>query len=216
MPEEPTMNSTPTVLESPRIADVDADQPAPHRCPFWMQYLLISPLRRLLEPTKKLLGPHLEPGMTVVEPGCGFGYCSLPMARMVGPAGKVISLDVEPRAVARLQKRARRAGLQDRVDARTCDPRDLSLADHAGQVDRVVVVHTLHEFEDLPGYLAQFRALLKPSGQLVVVEPRGHVTPEQFDAMMATCRRAGFVELDQPDVGNKRMAALLAPTVHQG
>ena len=42
------------------------------------------------------------------------------------------------------------------------------------------------------------------------MEPRGHVKAEQFDSMMAVCRDAGFVQLDPPDVGKKRLGALLA------
>jgi ubiquinone/menaquinone biosynthesis C-methylase UbiE len=204
------MQTNPIPAEPAPTESEDANLPMPHRCPFWVQYLLISPLRRLLEPAKKLLGAHIEPGMTVVEPGCGFGYFSLPMARMVGPEGRVISLDIEPRAIARLERRARRAGLSERVIARTCEPLDMGIDEYAGQVDRVVVMHTLHELDDLPGHLAQFRALLKPDGRLLVMEPRGHVSPEQFDAMMRCCEQAGFVELDPPDAGRKRLAALLA------
>jgi SAM-dependent methyltransferase len=186
--------------------------PKPHRCPYWVQYMLISPLRRLTEPPNRLVGPYVEPGMTVLEPGCGFGYISLPLARLVGPEGRVISVDVEPRAVARLQRRARKAGLAERIEARACEPRDLGLTEFQGQVDLVTVIHTLHEFEDLPGFLAQVAALLKPDGRLLVVEPGGHVTPEKFAAELATCRQAGFFELDRPDVGGKRRAALLART----
>ncbi|MCP4198891.1 MAG: class I SAM-dependent methyltransferase [Proteobacteria bacterium] len=187
--------------------------PAPHRCPLWVQYLLASPLRKLGESPRKLVGPYVEPGMTVLDPGCGFGYMSLPMARMVGPTGKVLSVDVEARAIVRLQRRGSKAGLAERIDARACAPRDLGLSDFAGQVDLVTVIHTLHEFEDLPGFLAQVANLLKPGGKMLVVEPRGHVKPEQFAAEMACCRQAGFRELDSPDLGRGRIAALLAPPV---
>lgn len=191
--------------------DGSAVMPAPHRCPWWVQYMLISPLRRLLEPPAKLVGPQVEPGMTVLDPGCGFGFISLPLARMVGPEGRVLSVDVEPRAVERLKRRARKAGLADRIDARKCDARDLGLDDLAGQVDLVTVVHTLHEFEDLPGFLAQVATLLKPTGRLLVVEPRGHVTAELFATEMEVCQRAGFRALDPPALGSRRFAALLAP-----
>jgi len=176
-----------------------------------VQYLLISPLRRLAEPPGRLVGPLVEPGMTVVDPGCGFGYLSLPLARMVGPRGRVVSVDVEPRAVTRLRQRAQRAGLAQRIDARACEPRDLGLADYAGAVDLVTVIHTLHEFEDLPGFLAQVARLLGPTGRMLVVEPRGHIRPEHFTAELHCCRRAGFRELDPPDLGRKRLVALLAP-----
>ena len=156
-----------TVLENAHAA-VD-ELPEPHRCPWWMQYVLASPLRRLAEPPNKLVGPYVQAGMTVLDPGCGFGYLSLPLARWVGPEGRVLSVDVEPRAVARLQRRARWEGLAERIEARTCSPRDLGLGAYHGKVDLVTVIHTLHEFEDLPGFLAQVAALLRPAGRMLVV-----------------------------------------------
>jgi len=185
--------------------------PKPHTCPWLMQYLFVSPLRRLLEPPEKLIGPFVRPGMTVVEPGCGFGFVSLELARLVGEEGKVVSVDLEPRAVERLEKRARKAGLTGRMELRSCEPRDLGLADYHGQVDLIAVINTLHEFEDLPGFLDQATVLLKPSGRMLVVEPKGHVKPASFQAELQCCKLAGFGVLDTPEMGKRRMAALLAP-----
>lgn len=185
--------------------------PEPHRCPWMIQYLLASPLRRLHEPPQRLVGPFAKPGMTVVEPGCGFGFVSLELARIVGEKGKVISVDLEARAVKRLKKSARKAGLAGRMEIRSCEPRDLGLTDYEGQVDLIAVIHTLHELEDLPGFLAQAAALLKPSGRLLVVEPKGHVKPTSFQAELACCKLAGFEVLETPEMGKGRMAALLAP-----
>ncbi len=185
--------------------------PEPHTCPWWVQYVLVSPLRRLGEPPATLAGPHVQPGMTVVDTGCGFGYLSIPLARLVGPEGRVVSVDIEPRAVAKLEHRARRAGIANRIDARACTTRDLGLADYEGRVDRVFVIHTLHELADLPGFLGQVTRLLKPGGRLIVVEPRGHVQPEQFSAEIEVCRSNGFRDVEPPAVGKRRMTAVLAP-----
>jgi ubiquinone/menaquinone biosynthesis C-methylase UbiE len=187
--------------------------PAPHRCPWWMQYVLISPLRRLMEPPAALVGPYVQAGMTVLDAGCGFGFASLPLAALVGPSGKVLSVDVEPRAIARLRRRARRAGLADLIDARVCQPRSLGLDDHRGRVDLVAVIHTLHEFEDLPGFLSQVKALLKPSGRLLIVEPKGHVVPADFAAELKACLGAGFREVEPGSIRGRRMTAVLAPPV---
>ncbi len=187
--------------------------PEPHRCPWWVHYLLVSPLRRLTESPEKLVGPFVEPGMTVLDPGCGFGFFTLPLARMVGAQGKVLAVDVEPRVVERMHRRARKAGLAERIDGRTCQLRDLNLAEYEGRVDLVSVIHTLHEFEDLVGFFAQVALLLKPTGRLLVIEPNGHVTTEQFTAELSWCRLAGFRELNAPDLGRKRLAALFAPPV---
>jgi cyclopropane fatty-acyl-phospholipid synthase-like methyltransferase len=47
-----------------------------------------NPIRRLLHNPEKILGPYVKPGMTVMDVGCGMGFCSIAMAKMVGEDGK--------------------------------------------------------------------------------------------------------------------------------
>ncbi len=185
--------------------------PAPHCCPMWVQYLLVSPIRRLLEPADKLIGPYTESGMTVLDLGCGFGYVSLPLAQKVGESGHVICVDVEPRAVKRLKKRAQKAGLAERITTHICTSHNLDLDKYVGEIDLVTVVHTMHEFDDLPEFLQQIKTLLKPSGRLLVIEPPGHVKHDHFAAEIALCCRMGFRKLDLPADAKHKQTALLAP-----
>ena len=60
-------------------------------CPWWAGYILASPLRRLIQDPRSLLAPYVHPGMTVLEPGPGMGFFTLELARLVGPAGRVIA-----------------------------------------------------------------------------------------------------------------------------
>jgi hypothetical protein len=46
---------------------------------------------------------------------------------------------------------------------------------------------------------------------LLFVEPRGHVTREQFAAEMQCCQAAGFREEATPTLGRKQLAALFCP-----
>jgi hypothetical protein len=43
-------------------------------CPWWLGYLLASPLRRLMMDPRKLLAPYVHEGMTVLEPAPGMGF----------------------------------------------------------------------------------------------------------------------------------------------
>ena len=67
-----------------------------HVCPWWGGYFIDNPLRRLLHNPKKILGPYVKPGMTVMEaavknsvPGiaaeCG-GACACATCRLPCPA----------------------------------------------------------------------------------------------------------------------------------
>ena len=72
-----------------------------HRvCPWWIGWLLINPLRRFAHDPDRIVGPYLKPGMLAVDLGCAMGHFSLPMARMVGPAGRVVCIDVQAKMLA--------------------------------------------------------------------------------------------------------------------
>jgi len=66
-------------------------------CPWWLGYVLASPLRRLFLDPVKLLSPYVQAGMTVLEPGPGMGFFTLELARLVGPAGRVVAVDIQPK-----------------------------------------------------------------------------------------------------------------------
>ena len=82
-------------------------------CPWWLGPLLANPLRRLVQDPAAILAPHVREGMTVLEPGCGMGFFSLPLARLVGPGGRVVCVDLQRKMIEGLRRRAKRAGLLD-------------------------------------------------------------------------------------------------------
>ena len=58
-------------MRNPMVSS-DAQTPTAHRvCPWWMGYLLASPVRQLVHRPAEILAAHVGPGMTVLEPGPG-------------------------------------------------------------------------------------------------------------------------------------------------
>ena len=193
--------------------DVTATQEDPpprrvHRCPGWAAPFMASPLRRLFESPEKLLGPWVEPGMTILDVGCATGFFSLPLARMTGDGGRVLCVDVEPRMVRGLVRRARTADLIDRIEPILCGEDDLGLAGHEGTVDLAVALHTLHELPDIGRGLEQITAALKPGGRLLVIEPRGHVSDATWHHELEKARQLGLAVVQELDL-RRRHAALL-------
>lgn len=73
-----------------------------HICPWWLCYSFDNPVRRLFHDPRKMLGGYLKPGMRVLDIGCGMGYFSLAMAKMVGVSGRVIALDLQGKTIEAL------------------------------------------------------------------------------------------------------------------
>jgi SAM-dependent methyltransferase len=149
--------------------------------------------------------------MTVLEPGCGMGYFSLPLARMVGPSGRVVCVDLQPRMVAGLVRRARRAGLSERVEASVCSLGDLGVERWREHIDLVVAIHMVHEVNDPGRLFAQAHDSLRPGGRFLLLEPKGHVSEAGFDDEVATATRAGFAAVARPVVRRSHAVLLSKP-----
>jgi ubiquinone/menaquinone biosynthesis C-methylase UbiE len=158
----------------------------------------------------RILAPLLREGMTVLEPGPGMGFFTLEVARRVGERGRVVAVDLQPRMLAGLRRRAARAGLDGRIETREARRESLGVEDLAGKVDLALALLVVHELPDPGRFFAELRAVLAPGGKVLVVEPRGHVAPASFEASMAAAARAGFRRAPGPKVW-RSLTALLEP-----
>ncbi len=181
----------------------------PHRvCPWWLGYLLASPVRKIAYRPGKLLAPHVRPGMTVLEPGPGMGFFTLELARLAGDSGRVVAVDIQPRMLDRLRRRAAKAGVFDRLDVRLAAPESLGLADLAGAVDFTLVFAMVHEMPDAAGFFREVAQASKPGAHLLLAEPSGHVTASQFAAELQMAADAGFTRVGEPTVRGNHAALL--------
>lgn len=111
----------------------------------------------------------VKPGMTVCDMGCGNGFHTLKLARMVGPSGHVLGVDVQPEMLKLLRERTEKAGLENitPILGSYHDPRLIP-----NSVDLVLLVDVYHEFSHPELMLKAMRESLKPAGQIVLVEFR--------------------------------------------
>ena len=170
-------------------------------CPWWLCYSFDNPLRRLIHDPERLLEPYVKTGMTAVDIGCGMGYFTLGLAKLVGPGGKVIAVDLQGEMLAALGRRARKAGLADRIVLHRCLPDRLGVEEPA---DFVLAFWMAHEVRDKPRFFGEIFSLLKTDGRLLLVEPKFHVTRSSFGRTVEVCRAAGFRLLGGPAVALSR------------
>lgn len=165
---------------------------ADHVCPCWIGYLLISPLRKLVENPDKMMGEYVSPGMTVLEIGPGLGFFSLPLARMVGGKGRVICVDLQPKMLSKLLRRAEKAGLGDRIVTSLCEKNDFGTADLKGTIDFALAMHVIHELPAAAAAFDQIHRAMRPGGRMLFGEPKFHVSESDFAENVRLAEAAGF------------------------
>jgi len=181
----------------------------PHRvCPWWLGYLLVCPLRRRQYDPARILAPYVREGMTVLEPGPGMGFFTLELARLVGASGRVVTVDIQPKMLDRLKRRAARAGLLARLDMRLAQPDSMGLDAVAGTVDFVLAFAMVHEVPSASAFFQQAAQAMKPGARLLLAEPVGHVKPALFDAELASAGEAGLRVSERPAI-RRSLAAVL-------
>lgn len=177
-------------------------------CPWWVGYLLVSPIRRWFEKPEEVLGPHLTSGATALDVGCAMGYFSLPLAEIVGPSGRVICVDLQERMIRSLRRRAARAGVSDRIETRVCSTSSLGLGDLESEVDFALAFAVVHEVPDAERFLAEVADALVSGGRLLIAEPHGHVSREAFEGTTAAAGKAGLLVIDRPEIKRSRAVLL--------
>jgi SAM-dependent methyltransferase len=184
-----------------------------HVCPWWLGFLLVSPLRRLWQDPGKVLAPYVLEGMTVLEPGPGMGFFTLELARLVGPSGRVVAVDIQPRMLAGLKRRAARARLLERLDTRMASADTLGLADLDGGVDFTLAFAVVHELPAVEPFFAEVAKASKAGAGLLFAEPADHVKMPGFEAELQAATRAGFELAGRPSIWRSRAAFLRKGTL---
>lgn len=161
-------------------------------CPPWVGYLLLNPLRKLMENPRRIFAGWVGEGVRVLEPGCGSGYFTLPLAEMTGSSGRVYALDVQDKMLDIVRSRAEKAGLSDRIDLRLTGETSLNIDDLAGTIDFAAAMHMVHEVPDQEAFFREIYAALKSGGGLLMVEPKGHTKKDLFREFLNLADREGF------------------------
>jgi ubiquinone/menaquinone biosynthesis C-methylase UbiE len=137
-----------------------------HQAADWLD----RPERLKEERTDKLLKAlALKPGMIVADVGAGSGYFSFPMAKQVGPKGKVLAVDIQKEMldIIRARMKTRKVSNIEPIKGTITDPKL-----PAGTVDLILMVDVYHEFSHPCEMTEAMVKGLKVGGKLVFVEYR--------------------------------------------
>jgi ubiquinone/menaquinone biosynthesis C-methylase UbiE len=130
--------------------------------------LIDNPIRRKIQPPDATPARHgIEPGMTVLEVGPGNGTYTVATARRMGDSGKVVTIDIEPRMIERVTRRAQAEGI-DNIEARVADVYDLPFED--GFFDAIYMIAVIGEIPEPDKAMREFHRVLSLSGTLAFSE----------------------------------------------
>lgn len=151
---------------------------------------LDSKIRQLLQNPYKILSHLVTSGMTVLDYGCGNGFFSIPLSKMVGNTGKVYSVDIQEEMLDQL-----------RIKIASSNISNITMI-HAGYeklnlpplLDLAIAVYVVHEIPDKVSFLKEMLELLHPKGKLLMIEPDFIVSRRNFNKTLEIAKHVGFIE----------------------
>lgn len=138
-------------------------------CPSWLSWIveLDNPLAGSQKAEDIVRRLELQPGMRVLDAGCGPGRVTVPLARAVGTTGEVVALDVQAEMIRKAKEKTAAAGLENITFVNAALGKDTLGLD---RFDRALLVTVVGEIPDRKSALAEIFRALKPGGILSVTE----------------------------------------------
>jgi len=162
-------------------------------CPAWLVPLLENPYFEAVAGAETILGrAAVGPGMNLLDAGCGPGRLTLPAAARVGPAGRVLAVDIQEAMLDRLGKRVTERGLSN-VELLRAGLGSGRLPGDAFDVALLVTV--LGEIPDKLAALQEIRRALRPGGVLSITEVLPDPHYQRVSRVRQLAAEAGFREL---------------------
>ena len=141
---------------------------------------------------------HLKPGSTIADIGAGGGWFSVRAARRVGPKGRVIAEDINPKFIASIQQRAQREHLANIVPL-LGTPDDPKLTPDS--LDAALMLKVYHEIAHPLLVLANLRAALKHGARFGIIDRNGNGSDHGLkeSIVRAEVEHAGFRQVARYD-----------------
>ena len=141
---------------------------------------------------------QIKAGSVVADIGAGGGWFSVRAARRVAPNGRVIAEEINPKAIAYIQQRAKREQLAN-IDTILGTPDDPKFA--PGSLDAALMLKVYHEIAHPPLVLANLRAALKPGARFGIIDRNGTGADHGLNEpiVRAEVEHAGFRQVARYD-----------------
>jgi ubiquinone/menaquinone biosynthesis C-methylase UbiE len=165
-------------------------------CPVELAASLDNKIRKWFQNPSKILAPFIKEGMKVLDIGCGPGFFSIEIAKMVGKSGKVFSVDLQEGMLQKLRNKINGTPLEEIIKPIKCEVNDLNVRD---KVDFILAFYMVHEVPDKDNLFYSLKNILNEKGKFLIVEPKfGHVNKAEFDITISKAEKIGFIAASGP------------------
>lgn len=174
-------------------------------CPVEKAGGLDNSVRRFLQNPRKILKPYIKNSMTVLDLGCGPGFFSIEIAKMLSDSGKVIAADLQEGMLEKVRTKIAGTEIEHQIMLHKCQEHNINLTH---KVDFILAFYMVHEVPDQDKLFKELTSLLNQGGLLFIAEPKLHVSKEAFNSMVKKIRINGMVVVTHPKVFFSRTIVL--------
>jgi ubiquinone/menaquinone biosynthesis C-methylase UbiE len=159
-------------------------------CPVELANSLDGKIRRWLQNPQKILSSFVREGMKVLDVGCGPGFFSVELAKMVGAGGKVFAADLQDGMLQKLRNKIQGTSLEKVIQLIKCEEDKIVIPE---KVDFILAFYMVHEVPDKGNFFTTLKNLLSNGGEILIVEPKLlHVSKKEFISTIEKAETAGF------------------------
>lgn len=138
---------------------------------------------------------YVHPGMAVLDLGCGTGFFTIEIAKLVGNSGKVVAADVQIGMLEILKQKIKDSPIRQKIEIHHCPENNLGLT---GKFDFVFAFYAFHEMRFVDNIIREIKNLINNETKILIAEQKFHVTKSAFEAIVNKMVNKGFVICDRP------------------
>ena len=167
-------------------------------CPVELAPSMDTRIRRLIQNPDRILSRYIHEGMIVLDIGCGPGYFSKEIAKLVGIKGKVIAADLQEGMLQIVRDKIKGTELEKIIQTVKCSTSGINVTE---KVDFILAFYMVHEVPDKDSLFKELKNILNVEGKILLVEPKlFHLSKSEFLNTVKIAEKNGFKTSPAPKV----------------